>query len=613
MAGAPPIGLLGRSLRHWRYPLVLGAIVLALLLVWEVGELKREQLLQELEQQGLQELDLYVSYLNGQLDRFDFLPALLADDQRLRRLLENSDDPELQREANEFLAYVNRIAGAMDVYLMDARGLTLAASNWRDPVTFIGKNFAFRPYFDQARKGGPGRYFALGTTSGRRGYYFSYPVLEHGQTRGVVAVKLDIETFEDDWRNRISDLVVADPDGVVFISTREQWRYKTLNALEPATLAQIRASRRYPDTALQPIGLVEHGLRPSGSRLLSGPPRQGARYLSMRVDMPDAGWQVQLLVSLQTIQDQTLQVRIFTAVFLLLGGLVLMSFGQRRVRRLARDEGRRQAMQEALVQMEERVAQRTAALTKANRRLRHEVQRHEQTRDELIQAAKMAALGQMSAGINHELNQPLAAMRGYADNARIYLQRGRYTEAEDNLAQIVELTERMALISSQFKVFSRRTSGQRVCISLRACLNDALRILQPRIRQSGAEVVVELADEDLFVAADLVQLEQVFVNLIGNACNAVEQAIVRRVEVAAVADDAWVRVDVRDTGRGIAAENLPRIFDPFFTTSDTGLGLGLSISHTIVERMQGQLTAASDSRGGAVFSVRLQAWREALG
>jgi two-component system C4-dicarboxylate transport sensor histidine kinase DctB len=317
-----------------------------------------------------------------------------------------------------------------------------------------------------------------------------------------------------------------------------------------------------------------------------------------------------MLIPGDIVAAEVWRTRLFALTVLILLGLVGWSYAQRRRRLREQDQARREAMQGALVDLERRVGQRTRDLTEANRALREEVKRHEMTRDELIQAAKLAALGQMSAGINHELNQPLAAMRTYADNALTFLERGRVDKVGWNLAQIRELTRRMSQISGQLKVFSRKSSGQRSRVSLLACLDGAQRILATRLAQADVTLTLDLPAEDLFVVADMVQLEQVLVNLIGNACDVLAGQSQRRVKVTACAKGAHVRVRIADTGPGIADGDLQRVFDPFFTTSDAGLGLGLSISHTIAQRLGGSLSAANGRTGGAVFTLTLEQWPE---
>ena len=602
----PAVRRLPPSLGWW----LLAGVMLTL--SWYAGNVQRDSLLAQLEVEGRQQLDLYVSHFAGQLDEFAFLPALLADDHRLRALLQSPRDAALQDQVNRYLAHANTIAGSLDVYLMDARGVTLAASNWQKELTFVGRNFAFRPYFIEAMQGGAGRYYALGTTSGRRGFYFSYPVGAAESPLGVVVVKIDIDTLENAWRSQDSELVVTDPDGVIFISTRPQWRFRTLQPLRADTIERIRASRRYPDAELTAVFGAQQKALVSGARILEGVRSDAAGYISLATDMPQAGWRVQLLMSQKVVNPQVWQARLFAMTLLLLLATAGWLFAQRNRRRREHELEKRQVMQEALDELEGRVSQRTRDLTEANRLLRQEIERHQQTRDELIQAAKLAALGQMSAGINHELNQPLAAMRTYADNARTYLARENLEQAAWNLQQISELTGRMAQISGQLKVFSRKSSGQRIRVSLRACLEGALRILRNRIEQADAELVTDLPPQDLFLAADMVQLEQVLVNLVGNACDVLVNQPNRRIEVSARACGADVVLEVHDSGPGIPQQNLKKVFDPFFTTTENGLGLGLSISHTIAQRLGGSLTAGNAAVGGAVFTLTLAAWPESV-
>ena len=596
------VSLRGRPAFWW---LLGGAFFLA---AWYVGNLHRDQLLQDLQEQGREELDLYVAHLTGQLDRYAFLPALLADDFRLQSLLIAPNNEAQRDRVNQFLRRVNNSAGALDVYLMDAQGTTLAASNWQDAVTFVGRNFAFRPYFIEAMQGRPGHYFALGTTSGRRGYYFSHPVGDRDEPKGVVVVKIDIDAFEKRWRGEGSELIVSDPYGVIFISTNAAWRYQTLGQLTSAQILAIRESRRYPEAPLQPVFTAAAVMSADGVQALQANAGRST-YLSILRDMPEAGWEVRLLVPQGLVEPQVWQTRLLVLSLLVLATTGMALLLARFRRRQEREQEKRQIMEGALRELERRVEQRTGDLTEANRLLRREIEEHERTRDELIQAAKLAALGQMSAGINHELNQPLAAMKTYADNARAFLDRGKLEQAAWNLSQIGDLTDRMAQISGQLKVFSRRSSGQLLRVSVQACVEGAQRIVGTRLAQSGAALVIDLPDEELYVAADVVQLEQVLVNLIGNACDALVDQPKKVITLTARREGERVKLEVQDSGPGIAPDKLKRVFDPFFTTTDSGLGLGLSISHTIAQRLGGSLSAANLATGGATFCLLLNAWQ----
>lgn len=230
-----------------------------------------------------------------------------------------------------------------------------------------------------------------------------------------------------------------------------------------------------------------------------------------------------------------------------------------------------------------------------------------QTQDELIQAAKLAVLGQLAAGINHELNQPLAAIRAYGENARRFLALSRYDQADANLEQIVELTERMADISAQLRQFSRKSSERQETISVQACIDYALRLFQSRLREGNINIILDWPDETLWVKGDLVRLEQVLVNLIGNALQAMKTSPSPQLTLGAHIHQQQVIISVSDNGPGIPEEHLGHIFEPFFTTKapGSGLGLGLSISSRIMDDLGGKLQVVNQREGGARFTITL--------
>jgi two-component system C4-dicarboxylate transport sensor histidine kinase DctB len=328
---------------------------------------------------------------------------------------------------------------------------------------------------------------------------------------------------------------------------------------------------------------------------------------------------VNLLSPLDPVRRQVSEA--VTLVGALLLALLFLALGlrqrhKRRQERARYEERARLALRRTNDLLERRVSERTADLSTANAQLSREIDERRraeadlrQTQGELIQAAKLATLGQMAASINHELNQPLAAIRSYADNGRALLDARRNEEARWNLEQIADLTERMSRIGGQLKVFSRKSRGQMCRVSVRAVVDAAQTIAAPRVRRTGAEVVVDLSEGDLGVRADEVLLQQVLVNLIGNALHAVDGLPAPRLRIRAAPHGAEVLLAVEDNGPGIASEHLQSIFDPFFTTKESGegLGLGLTISQRIVEGLGGSLTAGSSPLGGARFQILLPA------
>jgi two-component system, NtrC family, C4-dicarboxylate transport sensor histidine kinase DctB len=324
-------------------------------------------------------------------------------------------------------------------------------------------------------------------------------------------------------------------------------------------------------------------------------------YMVQERSMPEAGWRVHILTRIAPVHAEVAQAVFIVASLLALAMLFFLLWNQRRKR----------SKERLRYQLE---TQRNREINEANTRLIQEIDERKraeealvQARDELIQATKLAALGEMSTGISHELNQPLAAIRAYADNARALIDHGRNEDALANLIQISDLTERMAQISSQLKIFARKGVSQSVSVSLDASIKNSLRILQPRIKEENVTIHLCPAAHEVFVLANSVQLEQVLVNLIGNALHAVEESEQQHIEISTEVCDQEVVLKIWDNGPGIEQDQLSMIFDPFFTTKKEGrgLGLGLSISHRLMDGMNGKLQAENHPEGGAVFTLRL--------
>lgn len=593
--------------------LVLLIIMLYVLMLFLLTQQVRSSALQSVELRGKQQLDLYLTYVSGQLDKFEFLPELLSTNTRVRDFLRHPDEAVRIQRVNEYLEQINHIAGSADTYLMDVQGKTVASSNWRLQTSFVGQTFDYRPYFKAAMRGEQGRYFALGTTSGKRGFYFSYPVRDGDAVVGVAVMKIDIDHMESAWNQGDDELVIADPDGIVFITSVDAWRYQTIAPLSELQRDNIRRENRYQSDAFKSWPLRQ-GSRQEvllGQRqVISLPNHVGitSEFLLQSELMSDAGWRVYVLSSLAHVRGQVLlAIVVMTFAFIALGMLAM--FLQQRRRRLqdrARyEEAAQQALQLAHDQLETRVDERTQDLS-------HEIEvRKEteielrQTQNELIQTAKLAVLGQMSTSISHELNQPLAAIRSYADNARMLLDKQREADARNNLFRISELVDRMAQIGTQLKQFSRKTSGQRVKVSPGEALEASLRILNPKLSPLNVTVENNVTGKGFRVLADVVQLEQILVNLISNAANACKDHAQPLVRVHAQPFARHLRIVVSDNGHGLQDTSAEEIFEPFFTTRETGLGLGLSISRRIARSMDGELSASNGAVEGAEFYLDL--------
>ncbi len=382
------------------FTLTLIKVFLTLLILssalWQTARLSKENALAELEQEGRHQLSLYISHLQGRLEKFESLPELLATNKRLAYQLQHPQDREGAEALSRDLEKINQISGAADTYLMNSRGLTVAASNWQSERPFVGRNFSYRPYFREAMEGRLGRYFALGSTSQRRGYYFAYPVRHQQQILGVVVVKLDISQIEQDWSLSDDRFLVTDPDGVIFITTEGGWRFKSLQPLSTHVRDRIRKGRRYVDTKIEPLALSTVESIGTAIRIVELGPEEGGRFLMLEHEMPEAGWKVHILTSYTPVSGQMrrsllLVLSLFTVLLLL-----ALYLNQRRRRLLERAEFARRAKRD----LELRVRERTQELMESNTRLSSEIEEHrqtekalQQTQDELIQAAKMAVVG----------------------------------------------------------------------------------------------------------------------------------------------------------------------------------------------------------------------------
>jgi two-component system C4-dicarboxylate transport sensor histidine kinase DctB len=595
---------------HRRYWLWLALFSLCyLLLTWQFWHWLRAYTLEEIADTSAHQLNLYVQNLQGELEKYEFLPELFSSDARLVDSLKRPGDVQRMNALNRYLETVNRVIHASDTYLMDSEGLTIAASNWRSERPFVGRNFSYRPYFQQAMQGRLGRYFALGSTSFKRGYYFAYPVREGDNILGAVVIKVDLSAIEKHWRSRSGDVIVSDPDGIIFITTRPQWRYHSLKPLSPKVLKRIAASRRYGTNTIEPLGLELQGQTAQYAVWHLPATKRHRHYLVEAQTMPEAGWKVQILTPLERLQRQAFIVFLVAGIIYLALLLLALYLLQKIARKREKKEFERHA-QEALLNANDRLEVRVRERT---RDLSREIQERKRTEDalrqmqgELIHAAKLATLGQMSTSISHELNQPLAAIRSYADNARILLDHDRAVEARENLQQITGLTERMAQISSQLKLYARKTEGNNVDVALTEIIDAARHLLKPGLKSSGTTISLRMPDAGLRVMADPVQLEQVLVNIISNAVQAMNDAVKKEIVIKAQALDDRVQVSIRDFGAGIPPEHLQQVFEPFYTTRESGLGLGLSISQRIMESMGGSLSAANHPQGGAVFTLTLR-------
>ena len=600
--------------RLWRrHRIVLGAAAILLSLMIAGFGISHMRALQfdQLAARGQNTLDLAVSALRGQLARYEKLPELIAAHDDIRDLILHPHDPVRVDAMNRYLRDINALVESSDIYVMLPDGNTIAASNFDGPASFVGGNFSYRPYFQNALSGGQGRFFALGTTSLKRGYYFGAPIWAEGEIRGVVVFKVDIDAIERTWRGSGYEIIATDPEGIIFMSGRTDWLFSAIQPLTQDRIARTSATRRYADATLRELPVTR--AETEGHSLLTVSGEDGAReYLAVTEEMPEADWTVKVLLDTASARTQALTGGAALVLLVVVGAMGAAVWLQRRARLVERLQVQREA-QELL---ERRVSARTADLAAVNRRLEEEVierrateRELRKTQSDLVQAGKLAALGQMSAALSHEFNQPLAAVQAYAENAAVLIERGRAEEAGETIGHIAALVERMAALGRHLRNFARKPHSKLRPVALTDVLRDTQAIIDWRLRATDVALEVDLGSVPPVVRAGPVRLQQVLVNILTNAADAVESLPERRIAVTARRQGQRVRIAVRDNGPGIPPGIADRIFDPFFTTKGVGkgLGLGLSISYNIVKDFGGSLTVSNPPGGGAEFVIELDA------
>ncbi|WP_068714151.1 sensor histidine kinase [Vibrio tritonius] len=548
------------------------------------------------------QLERFSSHIAAKLDKYATIPRLLSKDRELIDALLSPNNSAQIEITNRFLEQVNNVIQASDTYLLDPKGTTIAASNWSLGRTFIGRNFAWRPYFYEAIVGDSSQYFALGSTSGERGYYYSYPVIYAAEIIGVVVVKMDLTAIEDNWQNPDSYFVATDANSVIFMSSQPKWLFKSIIDLSPETREKIRNSRQYLNNTIPSLGFVAD-LTHSPAEWTN--PKQGWLTGDMIVNsrpLSELNLNIRVLTPKMDLFWTTFgAVLILTMVFAIVYLILLLIY-----HRLARQRQIEQIQQEAKQKLEFLVMERTSELhAEVQERIRTEGALR-QTQDELIQAAKLAMLGQMSASISHELNNPLAAIRGFADNARRFIAKGQIERVDDNLARISSLTDRMAKISNQLKSFARKSDAkEQVVAQLLPVILSAKELVQPQYQAHHVDLAIHTPEQPIWVSMNPIQLEQVLINLLTNALQAMENQEVKQVDIHLEVHEGLVMLFVDDNGPGVPLDKRIHLFDPFYTTKKNGLGLGLSISHQIIASLNGKLTVTEAPRGGARFVIAL--------
>jgi two-component system C4-dicarboxylate transport sensor histidine kinase DctB len=586
---------------------ILGMIAL-IGAIYAAGAYGRFTATQDLKRQGMTEANLKVALLRAVLERPRALPLVLSQDREIIDMLAAPAPPLIDRVNRKLESLVGGSQVSV-IYVIGPSGQTIASSNWRQPDSFVGSNYAFRDYFRNAMATGVAEQFALGNVSRRPGLYISRRVDGAGRSLGVVVVKMEFDRLEADWRDSGRPALVVDNRGVALITTMPDWRFRTMAPLPGDRIAEIRESLQFGDAPLTPLPFHTDG-RVTGDaaeiRVDLPDGRQGS-FLRLRAQAPTTPWVLEYLVSTDPVptaarQNMLAAFALFAPLIALAG--VLLERRRRVAARLAAAQAQRAAL-------EARVEARTRDLTLARDRLETEIAGHRDTekrlqvvQQDLVAANRLAILGQVAAGVAHEINQPVATIRAYADNARVFLDRGKLDKANGNLDAIAGLTERIGAITEDLKALARKGRGPAEAVSLGEAMDGALMLLKSRFSHRLDALMLEKPEPDIRLKVDRIRLEQVLINLMQNALEAIEHTPEPRVSVEAEDRGERVAVRVIDNGPGIAPDILEQLFTPFNTSKPRGLGLGLVISKEILGDYGGEISVETGA-SGSCFTILL--------
>jgi len=578
--------------RRWRgLPRWLGALALVAVAAFAGHHLAMQNGLARLRDAADHRLDMLATGLDADLARFEYLPALLEMTPIVPALLGTPSDGSLREAVNRYLDGVNATAGAEMLYVLDAGGTSLAASDWDRPGTTVGQDLSFRPYVIDALGQGRGRFYGVGITSRKPGYYLSYALRRDQPSRGVVAVKVNLEEAERAWRKLPGDVVLIDQRGVVILSTREDIKFRPMLPLDGLQRAEVQRSRPYGEAALLPLQWVQKEVLARDVQVIT---LDGVDQLASTRKLRGAPWQLVVLDDLAPVRVGARNAAITASLAMAVLLLIAVTLWQRR-RAVRQKLANQAALQAAHDTLESTVVARTAQLRAAQ--------------GELVHAGKMAALGQMSAGVVHELNQPLTAMRTLSESAGILLDKSRFDDVRGNLQRIRGMVDRLARLTSQLKTFAHKSELPLAAVPMARAIADAQVIVAEATKKNAIAIEVDVQPASLSVMAEEAALGSVLVNLMRNAIDAMQASPRRTLRIEARPNEGRVILRVSDTGPGIQPDILPRLFEPFVTSkpAGTGLGLGLVISAQLVRAMDGTLRAANPPEGGASFVVDLPA------
>ncbi|WP_233488827.1 ATP-binding protein [Rhodovulum sp. 12E13] len=553
--------------------ILLGIVGLAGVVLYYTNAYLTERFTETTRNRAELRLALYSGNVVSELQRNSVVPLLLAQDPALIGALNSGD---FSQSSQRLISFREEI-GAAQLMLLDGSGRTVASTD----RNLIGSQHRSAPYFVDAQRSSDTVFSVTERETGAREFTYSRKVTSDRELVGVIVVSVDLQKFEQSWAGIADAVLVTDSEGQIILATEPLWRGKTV---EEALAAQ------------DPPSAIERALKATADWSFLPPDAYilGEAVMRSEARIPFRGWRIVSFTTYSSVRERVngvLALEIMGFALVLAGTFFVLSRrAQSRSRLFQRESAE-------LRLLNERLQQEIAEREKAEKTL-------EVAEQTLAQSSKLAALGEMSAAVSHELNQPLAAMKTYLAGARLLLRRNRVDEALSSFARIDDLIARMGAITRQLKSYARKGETAFETLDMRDVVSSALSMMEPQLKRRHVAITRSLPQRPVLVRADRLRMEQVLINLFRNALDATKETPEPRIDLI-LSLGQTATLTVRDNGHGIA--DLDALFEPFYTTKGPGdgVGLGLAISSGIVNDHGGRLTARNARAGGAVFEVML--------
>lgn len=599
------------STQHKRKLFMYVSIILLMIVCVDIGYYyyTLKSMIDSMQTTMTQDINAYIERIELNITRFSFLPMSIAMDSDVKQYLLHPDNQDLQNHINAKFRRLNQGTGLLKVFIANQQGRIIASNDVNQKNSILGNDIGYRDYFKQASSQKVDGFYSVGTTNNVPGYYLATGIEEHHQRIGVVAIKTEVDNLLQLFAPISHPIIVYDDNKVVLLSSVKGWQYRSILPLDNATLKKIQASKIYNRMQITPLDSLP---QPTAERDHDLVHIQNSEYLVVSRPIPGMSMRIAQFNSMDTIYSSLWLFMIFqTFILIIIGGLFLF-YKQRnmfiRQKLQAQDE-----LMHAYDNLERLVEERSSDLKLKNSALQNEIrervlseQRMKTLQKELIRNEKLAVIGQLSAGLAHEINQPLAALSTYSANAIRFLEKADYDSVNFNLNRMVQLVERIGLLTSELRSFSRPSDGKGQVVSVTKCIENSVLLLSHQLEKRNIKLIRDEPSKPLFCSCNQLRLEQVIVNLLSNAIDALEDLDHPQILARWFSDEQSVHIQISDNGGGLSDTVLERLFEPFFTTKTTkGLGLGLAISADIIKNYQGTLHAENNEQGGALFTITL--------